>query len=117
MHIIISGKQLELTDAIEDYITKKVNAIEKFYSGIIRADIVVGEDSKRHTKGNDFYAECKLEIPGTDVFVRKEAKSLYAAIDDLKDHLERELKKHKLKLRGNMKKKKITARQNKEYMD
>ncbi len=117
MHIIITGKEVDLTDAIEDYVTKKVNALEKFFNGIIRADVVVGEANKRHTKGNDFYAECKLEIPGNDVFVRKEAKSLYVAIDDLKDHLERELKKHKVKLQGNLKKKKIAARHNKEYAE
>lgn len=114
MQIIISGKGVDLTDAIEGYITKKVNGLDRFFTGIIRADITVGEDIKRHHKGNLFFAEGKLEIPGNDVFVRKEAQSLYEAIDDMKDHLERELKKHKLKLRGG-KKKKLTARANKEY--
>ena len=107
MQIIISGKQVDLTDAIEGYVTKKVNGLDKFFTGIIRVDITVGETNKRHQKGNLFFAEGKLEIPGNDVFVRKEALSLYEAIDDMKDHLERELKKHKLKMRGNSKKKKI----------
>lgn len=117
MHIIITGKELDLTDAIEDYVTKKIGGLEKFFDGIIRADVVVGEVSKRHTKGNDFFAECKLEIPGNDVFAKKEASNLYAAIDDLKDLLERELKKHKLKLRSNIKKQKLTAKKLKEYSE
>lgn len=115
MRIIISGKKLALTDAIENYVIKKVNAMEKFYSGIIRADVVLGEDTKSHRKGNVFFAEAKLEVPGYDVFVRKEAGELYAAIDSLKEHLERELKKYKAKLSTVTKKKKIEERKKKEY--
>lgn len=115
MHIIISGKHMDLTDAIENYVTKKVNGLDKYYKGIIRVDVVVGEDMKRHRKGNLFFAEAKVEVPGYDVFVRKESGTLYAAIDDLKDNLERELKKHKAKMEGSLKKRRSVGRQKKEY--
>lgn len=115
MQIIISGKGVNLTDAIESYVAKKIGGLDKFFKGIIRADITLGEDTKRHNKGNLFFAEGKLEVPGNDVFVRREAQSLYAAIDVLKDHLELELKKRKAKLKGLLKKKKRVGRENKEY--
>lgn len=115
MRIIITGRKLALTDAIESYVIKKVNAMEKFFDGIIRADVVVGEDTKSHKKGNVFFAEAKLEVPGYDVFVRKEAAELYTAIDSLKDHLERELKKYKGKIGGLSKKKRTEGRLKKEY--
>ncbi|MBI2443793.1 MAG: ribosome-associated translation inhibitor RaiA [Candidatus Magasanikbacteria bacterium] len=117
MQIIISGRGVRLTDAIEDYVGKKLNAVAKFFSGIIRADIVLGEDTKRHQQGNLFFAEGRLEVPGYDVFVRREASSLYEAVDSLKDHLERRLKKHKAKLRGELKKTKEIVRENKEYQE
>lgn len=117
MQIIISGKGVDLTDAIESYVTKKIEVLEKFFAGIIRADITVGEDTKRHQKGNLFFAEAKIEIPGDDVFVRKEGEDLYGAIDELKDHLERALKQHKSRLRGNVKHNKEVKRQTKEYSE
>ncbi len=115
MQTIISGRGVALTDAIESYVDKKFAGFEKYFAGIVRAEVAVGQETRHHVKGEIFYAEAKLEIPGLDVFAKKTAKDLYTAIDILKDHLEKELKKHKAKLRGNEKKKKQTARQNKEY--
>lgn len=115
MHIIITGKGVDLTDAIESYVTKKMNSLEKFFTNIIRADVLLGKETRHHNKGEIFFAEAKLEVPGTDLFCREDATSVYAALDLLRDRLERDLKKHKVKLQGNVKKKKITARKNKEY--
>lgn len=115
MQIIIAGKGVTLTSAIEEYVNKKLGGLEKFFDGIIRVDVVLGEDNRRHVKGNTFFAEGKLEVPGNDVFVKKEAKGLYEAIDDLKAGLEHELKKYKIKLAGNVKKNRNLARNNKEY--
>jgi ribosomal subunit interface protein len=115
MQIIISSKGVKLTTAIEAYIEKKVSAVEKFFAGIIRADVTVGEDSKGHKKGNTFFAECKLEVPGPDVFERETAKDLYSAIDAMRDCLEQELKKRKAKLHKNDKKIRSARRTNKEY--
>ncbi|MSU75785.1 MAG: ribosome-associated translation inhibitor RaiA [Candidatus Magasanikbacteria bacterium] len=115
MQIIISGRGLKLTDAIEDYVNKKVNGLEKFFSGIIRAEVTVGLETHHHNKGEIFYAECKLEVPGHSVFAKKTDKTLYSAVDTMRDYLEGELKKHKAKLRGNERKKQLSGRDNKEY--
>lgn len=115
MQIIVSGKGVELTGAIEEYVAKKLSSLEKFFNGIIRADVVLGKITNHHQKGDIFFAECKLEVPGNDLFAKKEASSVYEAIDFLRDYLEVELKKHKVKLQGNVKKEKTTARLNKEY--
>lgn len=115
MRIIITGKGVNLTDAIESYVNKKINVLDKYFEGIIRADVVLGMETKHHVKGDVFYAECKLEVPGNDVFHRETAKDLYAAIDGLRGRLDGELKKRKAKLKGNMKKRKVAGRKNKEY--
>lgn len=117
MQLIISGRGLSLTDAIENYVNKKIIPLDKFFKGIIRADVTVGQESKHHVKGEIFFAECKLEIPGNDVFERENAKDLYAAIDAMRDHLEAELKKRKAKLHKNDKKIRVARRSNKEYRD
>lgn len=115
MQIIISGRGVDLTDAVESYVQKKLNNLEKFLSNIIRANVALGKETRHHNKGEVFFAECRLEVPGNDLFARENAADLYTAIDFLQATLDREIKKYKVKVRGNIKKKKSIGRKNKEY--
>ncbi len=117
MQISITGKGVDLTDAIDNYVTKKINELDKFFDGVNRASVVLGRLSNHHQKGDVFFAECTLDVPGNNVFGKKEAMSVYEAVDLMRDLLESELKKHKIKLAGNIKKNKNTAREVKEYDD
>lgn len=115
MQIQITGKGLELSEAIRDYVNKKMLALNKFYNDkIIRADAVVGVVSDHHQKGKKFFAECKLDVPGKNLFASKQEETLYKAIDKIRDYLELELNKHKVKQRVKAKDKKM-SRQEKEY--
>lgn len=115
MQTQITGKNIELTEAIKDYVNKKMLALNKFYNEkIIRAEVVLGVNSDHHQKGDKFFAECKLDVPGKNLFALKEEDSLYKAVDKIRDYLELELKKYKLKQRVQSKDKK-TGRGGKEY--
>lgn len=113
--ITTAGKQLSLTEAMEQYVEKKIGGLEKFFDRIEKAVVTLGMETHHHQKGEVFYAECKLDVPGADLFGKTTAKDIYAAIDFLRDELESELKKHKQKLRGNEKKSKTIGRSVKEY--
>ncbi|MFA6486503.1 MAG: ribosome-associated translation inhibitor RaiA [Candidatus Magasanikbacteria bacterium] len=115
MQVIITGKGIELTDAIKDYAEKKISGLDKFMEGIIRAHVTVGVETHHHLKGEIFICECKLEIPGNDVFASKNEKTLYKAIDKVRDYLETELKKHKAKFHRNDRKDHREGRDVKEY--
>lgn len=115
MQIKTTGKQMEVTEAIEQYLEKKIQSLGKYYENIIKANAVVGMESHHHQKGDIFFAECKMEVPGTNLFAKANAKDVYAAIDLLKDELQLEIKKYKQKARGNEKKKKVVGRIMKEY--
>jgi len=115
MQIQITGKKMDLSDAIKDYVTEKMSSLNKFYNEkIIRADVVVGINSDHHQKGDKFFAECKLDVPGKNLFALKEEDSLYKAVDKIRDFLELELKKYKMMQRVKSKDKK-TTRGTKEY--
>ncbi|OGH84752.1 MAG: ribosomal subunit interface protein [Candidatus Magasanikbacteria bacterium RIFOXYA2_FULL_44_8] len=115
MQINITGKGIELTDAIKDYIEKKFDGLEKFYDRIIRANVTVGMETKHHLKGQVYICECRLEIPGKDVFAEKNEKTLYKAIDKVRDYLEGEVKKHKAKFFRSEQRDKNVRRESKEY--
>ena len=115
MKIQITGRGIELTEAIKDYASKKTESLNKFYNDrVLRAEIILGINSRHHNKGNMFFAECKLQVPGKDLFASKQADTLYKGIDMIRDYLELELKKYKLKQRVTEKEKK-ERRKAKEY--
>jgi ribosome hibernation promoting factor len=101
MKIDIKGTNMELTQAIKDYVNEKVGSLEKYYAGILVARVDVGLTSKHHNKGDIFRAEVNLEIPQKGV-LRSEATrdDLYLAINEVKNELQRQLKRFKEKNRG-----------------
>jgi len=117
MKIKITGKNMELTEAIENYVEKKVSDLEKFYDKIMRANVVLGLETKHHLKGANFFCECQLDVPGKELFAKKNEKDLYKAIDKIRDYLESELKKFKVTKKEKTKKDKRAVRSNKEYQD
>jgi len=104
MQIDIKGTNLELTEAIKDYVNEKINGLDKFFDQILEARVDVGLTTKHHQKGNIFRAEVNLEVPQKHI-IRAEAEreDLYMAINEVKDELQRQIKKYKEKMRGNFK--------------
>ncbi len=115
MQINVTAKNIELTDAISSYVEKKFDALDKFFGGIIRAGVTLGLESTHHNKGDIFFTECKLEVPGNDLFVKKEEASLYKAIDKVQDHLREELKKYLEKNSTELREEHNAIRENKGY--
>ncbi|MCX6740271.1 MAG: ribosome-associated translation inhibitor RaiA [Candidatus Parcubacteria bacterium] len=102
MQIEIKGTNLELTDALKDYVNEKVGSLEKFFEQALIARVDVGLTTKHHQKGNVFRAEINLEVPQKHL-LRAEATrdDLYVAINEAREELERQIKKYKEKMRGN----------------
>ncbi len=117
MQIIITGKGIELTEAIKTYAEDKISGLDKFYDKILSAKIVVGVESHHHQKGDVFMAECKLDVPGKDLFASKMETTLYKAIDKVRDYLESELKKYKALRQEKTKAARRDVRDGKEYSE
>ena len=99
MIMTIQGTGITLTDAIKLHVQEKMSRVEKFFDNIQKIEVDVGKISAHHAKGNVFYAEVNVHIPGTIVRVVKEEPDLYKAIDKVKDHLKVEFEKRKGKMR------------------
>ncbi|TAK03624.1 ribosome-associated translation inhibitor RaiA [Patescibacteria group bacterium] len=96
--ISIKGTQIELTDAIKDYVNVKLEAIEKFttdFGEAAQISIECGRTSGHHNKGNVYRCEMNLQVPGKLLRAEREAEDLYEAIDFVKDELIRQIKDHK----------------------
>ena len=96
MKIIISGKHLKITDAIKNYTEEKINKISKYTDAITEVDVVLSvEDTK--SSGQIHKADGLVYASGTKIKVETENTDLYAAIDELEEKLERQVRKYKEK--------------------
>ena len=113
MNINIKATNMELTDAISDYINKRLSGLNKFLkNGEMIARVEVSKTTLHHKHGDIFRAELFIEILGKEFYTFSEKDDLYAAIDDAKEELFRQVssdKKRKQTLfkRGSMSVKKM----------
>jgi len=101
MQIIIKTKNLEPTDSLRDLINKKINGLGKFVK-IFKEDfkeifVEVEKETRHHKKGNIFFAELIISLPGKKLFAKAHGENLSKAITEVKDEMEREIKKYKTK--------------------
>ena len=98
----IKATNLELTEAIRNYIQEKMDMLDKYLGGlaVINCDFEVELTTNHKNKGKIFRAEVNLDIPGKLLRIEKTEKDLYKAIDKVKDHLAQMIVKHKEKQRG-----------------
>ncbi len=98
----IKASQMELTPAIADYVNKRVGMLEKIVSPddtSAYASVEVGKSTKHHSQGDYFFAEINVHIAGKDFRAVAEKDDLYAAIDEVKDEIIREITGYKNKRR------------------
>lgn len=89
----IKGTNMELTPAIKEYATQKLASLDKLTERYEPCDVAVelGMTSRHHQKGDIYFAEFHLVIPGTSLQARAVKDDLYAAIDLAKDELKRQI--------------------------
>lgn len=89
----IKGTNMELTEAIKAYVEEKLMSLEKMCERYVPCDLAVevGKTSNHHQKGDIYLAEVTMSIPGETLRAETEKDDLYAAIDQVKDDLKRQI--------------------------
>jgi putative sigma-54 modulation protein len=94
MKFNIRGENLEVTNAIQEYVEKKVGKLEKYFQ--------TTSTMEAHVNLSVYNGQQRIEvtIPMQDLLLRAEEKhqDLYAAIDLVIDKLERQIRKYKTKI-------------------
>ena len=102
MNLQISGHHLEITPAIHDYTTGKLERVIRHFDNVIDVNVILSVDKLKQK------AEVTVHLSGKDVFVEAIDEDLYAAIDNLVDKLDRQIQKHKQKLQDHHRGQKIS---------
>jgi putative sigma-54 modulation protein len=100
MEIRIKATKIELTPEIKDYVQLKMDMLEKYLGSIqvLNCDVEVGLAVGNQKQGKIYRTEVNLELPGQLLRVEKTEKELFKAIDKVKDHLARSIKRYKEKM-------------------
>ena len=89
MNINITGHHVEVTPAINDYVTAKLDRVIRHFDSVISVHVILSVD-KLNQK-----AEITLHVKGKDIYADSIEPDLYAAIDTLIDKLDRQVVKYK----------------------
>ena len=96
--INIKATNIELTPNLRQYIDKKIGELDEFIQGIdtcVEAWVEIGKPSRHHRKGDVFYAKANIRLPRQGVRSEAKGSDLYLTIDQVKNELQRLLKKYK----------------------
>ena len=102
MNLQISGHHLEITPAIHDYVTGKLERVTRHFDNVIDVNVILSVEKLKQK------AEVTVHLSGKDVFVESIDEDLYAAIDSLADKLDRQIQKHKQKIQDHHRGQKLT---------
>lgn len=91
--VIISGLNMELTEAIKNMVHEKVEKLFEHEDHIIRMRVELEYDPHQSTHQKEFIAKGQLEVRGNDHFASSATNDLYKSIDQLVSKLDRMLRR------------------------
>jgi putative sigma-54 modulation protein len=97
MKINIQSVKFDADKKLLDFVRQKVGKLLQFHDDIIGAEVILRLENVQD-EGNKI-AEIILNIPGNNLFAKKQSKTFEEATDGAVDALRRQLKKQKDKLR------------------
>jgi putative sigma-54 modulation protein len=89
MQVNITARHLKLTQAISDYVQKKLEKAKRFLDHLIWAQVILDVSKDRHS------AELVLHAAGHTFTAKEESADLYAAIDLATDNMDEQLRRYK----------------------
>ena len=106
MQVNLTGHHVDITDSMRAYVDEKIAKLERHCDHVTNVHVILSVE-KLNRK-----AEATVHIAGADVFADSIHEDMYAAIDGLIDKLDRQVLRHKEKIkshRGNGNRESIEA--------
>jgi putative sigma-54 modulation protein len=97
MNLTISGHHLEVTPALRNYVTTKLDRITRHFDQVVDVRVLLTVE-KLSEKERRQRAQCKIHVKGKDVVAESTHEDLYAALDLLADKLDRQVCTHKTRV-------------------
>jgi putative sigma-54 modulation protein len=92
MQLSVTGQQIDVTDSLRDYVSSKIEKLERHFDLVSDVHCILKVEKLRHT------AEATVKVNGGKIHADSTEADMYAAIDSLVDKLDRQVRKYKEKL-------------------
>jgi putative sigma-54 modulation protein len=89
MNLHLTGHHVEITPAIRDYVTHKLERINRHFEHVIDVNVFMTVEKL------DQKIEANVHLAGKEIHVHANDADMYAAIDGLIDKLDRQVLKYK----------------------
>jgi putative sigma-54 modulation protein len=93
MQINLTGHHVDITDSLRNYVDTKFEKLERHFDHISNVHVILNVEKLTQK------AEATVHLAGGEVFANSEHTDMYAAIDSLINKLDRQVIKHKEKLK------------------
>lgn len=94
MQINLTGRHVEVTEPLREYVNTKFSKLKRHFDQINNVHVILDVEKLVQK------AEATLHVNGGELFATAEHSDMYAAIDGLIDKLDRQVIKHKEKLKN-----------------
>lgn len=94
MQISLTGHHVDLTDSLRAYVDTKFERLERHFDHVTNVHVILSVEKLAQK------AEANMHVSGAEIFADSTHEDMYAALDSLVDKLDRQLIKHKEKLKN-----------------
>ncbi len=92
MQVDLTGKQMDITPALREYVQTKVNKAEKYLHRDYGVQVILEVNKLNHI------CEVIVNVKGNRLTAKETGDEMYASIDKAMDKVEQQLRKYKEKL-------------------
>ena len=92
MRYIISGKNMDVTDALKSAVTDKLGKLERYFTPDTEVHVTLSVEKERQK------IEVTIPVKGTVIRSEQVSNDMYVSIDLVEEVIERQLRKYKNKL-------------------
>ena len=93
MQLNLSGRHIEITDSLRNHVNKKFKKLIRHFDHMTNVHVILTVEKLRQK------AESTVHAGGADLFASDENENMYSAIENLVAKLDRQIIKHKDKIK------------------
>lgn len=94
MNVVVTGRNIDLTSALKDYLLDKLHRSEKHFDHTLNVTALLSV-SKNPSIAQNQTAEITIKLNGSVIRGEESTENMYASIDLVADKIERQLRKYK----------------------
>jgi putative sigma-54 modulation protein len=96
MQINLTGHHVDLTDSLKAYVNEKIQKLERHFDKVTDTHVILTVENNRHK------AEATVNMSGNNIYADCIEDDMYASIDGLVSKLDRQVVKHKEKIKNHL---------------